>query len=50
MITILFIVLLALVVGALPRWPHSRRWGYYPMGSVGLILLVLVFLVVSNRL
>ena len=41
---ILLIILILLVVGALPTWPHSRSWGYYPSGGMGLVLLILVLL------
>ena len=40
--TILIVILILVLVGALPTWPHSRRWGYYPSGGFGLILLILV--------
>jgi hypothetical protein len=43
--TILLIVLLLLVIGALPTWPHSRNWGYYPTGGLGLVLGVVLILV-----
>jgi hypothetical protein len=42
--TILLIVVLLLMVGALPSWPHSRSWGYYPSGGLGLVLIVLLVL------
>lgn len=44
MITILIVVLVLALVGALPTWPHSRGWGYYPSGGLGLVVLVLVIL------
>ena len=50
MVTILFVVLVLMLVGALPSWRHSRNWGYYPSGGVGLVLLVLVVLMLSGRL
>ena len=50
MLTILVVVLVLAALGALPSWPHSRGWGYYPSGSLGLIVLVLVLLVLSGRL
>ena len=50
MITILFVVLVLMLLGALPSWPHSRSWGFYPSGGVGLVLLVLVVLALSGRL
>ncbi len=48
--TILLIVLLVLLFGALPAWPYSSGWGYYPSGGLGLVLVVLLVLVVSGRL
>lgn len=45
---ILLIVLLLLVVGALPAWPHSRSWGYAPSGGLGLVLLVVLVLLVTG--
>lgn len=43
--TILLIVLLLLLIGALPTWPHSRSWGYYPSGGLGLVLIIVLVLV-----
>jgi hypothetical protein len=43
--TILIIILILLLLGAVPSWPHSRGWGYYPSGLLGLILLIVVILV-----
>jgi hypothetical protein len=48
--TILIVVLILMLLGLLPTWPHSRQWGYYPSGGVGLILLILIILIVSGRL
>jgi hypothetical protein len=48
--TILIIVLILLLVGALPTWPHSRGWGYYPGGALGLILIVVLVLALSGRI
>ncbi len=48
--TILVIVLILFLVGALPTWPHSRSWGYYPSGSLGLVVLLLLVLVLMGRL
>ncbi len=48
--TILIIVLVLLLVGALPTWPHSRQWGYYPSGGIGLILLILLVLWLLGRI
>jgi hypothetical protein len=47
---ILLVVLILLLVGALPTWPHSKNWGYYPSGGLGLILLVLLVLLLMGRL
>jgi len=44
--TILFIILIILLIGALPAWPYSSGWGYYPTGGLGLILLILIILAV----
>jgi len=41
---LLLIILLLIAIGALPAWPYSRKWGYYPAGGLGLILIVLVIL------
>ena len=48
--TILLIVLIVLLVGALPTWPYSSGWGYYPTGGLGLVLLVIIVLLVMGRL
>jgi hypothetical protein len=48
--TILLILLVLLLVGALPTWPYSSSWGYYPSTGLGLVLIVLLVLVVSGRL
>lgn len=48
--TILVIVLILLFLGALPTWPHSRQWGYYPSGGVGLIAAILIILLLMGRL
>lgn len=50
MITILIIVLVLMLLGALPTWPHSRSWGYYPSGGVGLIVVILVILLLAGRI
>ncbi len=47
--TILLILLILVVVGALPTWPHSKRWGYYPSGLLGVIVLVLLILVLMGK-
>jgi hypothetical protein len=48
--TILIVILVLALMGALPRWPHSRSWGYYPSGGVGLILLIIIILLVLGRI
>jgi hypothetical protein len=48
--TILIVVLLLLLIGALPTWSHSREWGYFPGGLLGLGLIVVIFLAVTGRL
>jgi hypothetical protein len=48
--TILIVFLVLAIVGALPRWSHSRSWGYAPTGGVGLVLLVVVVLLVLGRI
>ena len=50
MFFILTIVLIIALVGSLPTWPHSKRWGYYPTGGVGLILLILLILYLMGKL
>jgi hypothetical protein len=50
MFTILIIILVLFLVGALPTWPHSRKWGYYPSGGLGLILLILIILLLMGRI
>jgi hypothetical protein len=50
MITILVVIVVLMLLGAIPRWPHSRNWGYGPSGGVGLVLLILVILMLSGRL
>jgi hypothetical protein len=50
MITILIIVLVLMLLGALPTWPHSRSWGYYPSGGMGIIVIILVVLLLAGRI
>lgn len=45
MTTILLIILILLLVGAFPSWPHSQAWGYYPSGGIGLVLIIVLILV-----
>lgn len=47
---VLVVVLVLALVGTLPAWPHSRNWGYYPSGGLGLVVVVLVILLLMNRL
>jgi hypothetical protein len=48
--TILLIVVVLMLIGAIPRWPHSRSWGYGPSGGIGLVLIVLLILLLLGRL
>ncbi|HEX8476004.1 MAG TPA: DUF3309 family protein [Pyrinomonadaceae bacterium] len=48
--TILIVILVLLLVGAAPAWPHSRGWGYYPSGLLGIILLIVVILLLMGRI
>jgi hypothetical protein len=48
--TILIVILILALVGALPTWPHSRNWGYYPTGGLGLILLIIIILLLLGRI
>jgi hypothetical protein len=47
--TILIVLLILMLLGALPTWPHSRNWGYYPSGGLGLIILILIILILLGR-
>ncbi len=48
--TILIVVLILALLGVLPRWGHSRDWGYYPTGGIGMILLIVIVLLVIGRI
>jgi len=48
--TILIIILILVLIGALPRWPYSSGWGYYPSGGAGLIVLILIILLLMGRI
>ncbi len=48
--TILLVVLILMLVGALPTWNHSRNWSYYPSGGVGLLVVILIILLVLGRI
>ena len=49
MYTILLIILILLLLGAIPAWPHSRNWGYAPTGGIGLVVLILLILILMGR-
>ncbi|MGQ2966627.1 DUF3309 domain-containing protein [Methylophilus sp.] len=46
--TVLLVILILAVIGALPTWPHSANWGYYPSGGLGLVLLILIILALTG--
>ena len=48
--TLLMIIVILMLVGALPTWPHSKSWGYYPSGGLGLVVLILLMLLLLGRL
>jgi len=48
--TILIVIIVLILLGVVPVWPHSRKWGYGPSGGLGLVLLILVILLLSGRL
>jgi hypothetical protein len=48
--TILLIILVLVVIGALPTWPHSRSWGYFPSGIAGLVVIILLIMLLTGRL
>jgi hypothetical protein len=48
--TILIVVVILMLVGTLPTWPHSRQWGYFPSGGLGLVFLILIILLLTGRL
>jgi hypothetical protein len=50
MSTILLVFLILLLVGALPAWPYSRSWGYYPSGGLGLVVVIVLILLLTGRL
>jgi hypothetical protein len=47
---ILLLILILLLLGAVPAWPHSRGWGYYPSGGLGLVLIIVLILVLMGRI
>ena len=50
MLTILLVVLIVMMLGSAPAWPHSRGWGYYPSGGLGLVVLILLVLLLTGRI
>lgn len=50
MLTILVVILVLMLLGALPSWQHSRNWGYFPSGGLGVVVLILVVLLLTGRL
>jgi len=48
--TILIVIVILMLLGALPTWPHSRQWGYLPSGGLGLVFLVLIILLLTGRI
>ena len=48
--TILIVLLVLFLIGALPTWPHSANWGYYPSGGLGIIVIILIVLLLTGRL
>jgi hypothetical protein len=50
MVTILLVILVLMLLGAIPAWPHSRSWGYMPSGTLGLLLIIVLLLMLSGRI
>ena len=48
--TVLLVVLVLMLIGAFPRWPYSREWGYYPSGGLGLVVVIVIVLLLAGRL
>jgi hypothetical protein len=48
--TVLLIVLILMLLGAIPAWPHSKNWGYFPSGGMGLLLIILIVLILTGRI
>ena len=48
--TILLVILILILIGALPTWPHSSAWGYYPSGGAGLLVIILIVLLLTGRI
>lgn len=50
MTTVLLVILVLIMLGSLPAWPHSRSWGYYPSGGLGLVVAILIVLLLMGRI
>jgi hypothetical protein len=50
MVTVLLVILILMLLGAIPTWPHSRSWGYAPSGTLGLIVIIILLLALTGRL
>jgi hypothetical protein len=48
--TIVLVILILMLIGAIPTWPHSKNWGYAPSGGLGLVLLILIILILTGRI
>ncbi len=48
--TVLLVLLILMILGSVPTWPHSRNWGYFPSGGLGLVLIILLILILAGRL
>lgn len=48
--TVLLVLLILMLLGALPKWPHSKNWGYYPSGGLGLVVAILIILLLLGRI
>jgi hypothetical protein len=49
LLTVLIIILVLMLIGVIPTWPHSKNWGYYPSGGIGLILIIIIVLLLLGR-
>ncbi len=50
LINLLLIIFILMLIGALPSWPHSRNWGYYPSGGFGIVIVILIVLILLGRI
>ena len=48
--TVLIVILILMLLGSVPTWPHSKNWGYYPSGGLGLVVLIVIILVLMGRI